>query len=99
MNILINAISARLGGGQTYLVNLLTRIPLDEGLKVFLLAPDSLEIVDMSAKVTRLDVPKFLVTSLIWRSLWEKYTLPSILKENQIDILFSLWNNENIWVD
>ena len=88
MNILINAISARLGGGQTYLVNLLTRIPSNEGLKVFLLAPESLEILDMSAKVTRLDVPKSLVTSLIWRSLWEKYMLPSILQENQIDILF-----------
>ena len=44
LKILINAFSARLGGGQTYLINLLEFLRQDESVEVFVLAPDSLEM-------------------------------------------------------
>ena len=46
MKIVINAFSARLGGGQTYLRQLLTRLPDDAGLEITLFAPKSLILPD-----------------------------------------------------
>ena len=38
MNIIINAFSARLGGGQTYLINLLNNLPVDQDVKIGIFA-------------------------------------------------------------
>jgi glycosyltransferase involved in cell wall biosynthesis len=88
MNILINAISARLGGGQTYLVNLLKRLPVDEGINVYLLAPQHLELHDLPANLTRLNVSDSLVTGLFRRTLWEQFKLAGLLRTKRIDVLF-----------
>jgi len=45
MKIVINALSARRGGGQTYLLNLLKNIDSYSGKKIYVLAPDSLDSV------------------------------------------------------
>ena len=44
MKIVINALSARRGGGQTYLTNLLQNMNGFNGDKIFVLSPDSLQI-------------------------------------------------------
>jgi glycosyltransferase involved in cell wall biosynthesis len=88
MNILVNAISARLGGGQTYVANLLARIPVGENLRVFLLAPENLNLTAMPENFTKLIVPEYLVTNLVRRTLWEKFSLPKVLVEQKIDVLF-----------
>ena len=44
MKIVINALSARRGGGQTYLLNLLKNIDSYSGKNIYVLAPDSLQI-------------------------------------------------------
>ena len=44
MKLIVNALSARLGGGQTYLRNLFAHLPDDPGLEVLVFAPDALEL-------------------------------------------------------
>jgi hypothetical protein len=52
MRIFINALSARLGGGQTYLLNLLKHVPQDEGMQVFVLVQPTFHPADLSQNVT-----------------------------------------------
>ena len=49
MRILINAYSARLGGGQTYLINLLRRLPEGQPLELLVYAPASLRAAHRSS--------------------------------------------------
>jgi hypothetical protein len=44
MNVMINALSARLGGGQTYLRNVLDRTPERNDLCIYILCDDSLRL-------------------------------------------------------
>jgi hypothetical protein len=44
MRIVMNALSARLGGGQTYVSNLLDALPEQLDAEIFILAPDSLSL-------------------------------------------------------
>jgi glycosyltransferase involved in cell wall biosynthesis len=85
MRILINAYSARIGGGQTYLKNLLTRLPT-ENVSIFLYAPASLEIPSDS-RIYRLDT-KMPVVNPISRLIWERLLLPATLRRLKIDLLF-----------
>jgi glycosyltransferase involved in cell wall biosynthesis len=87
LNILINAISARLGGGQTYIRQLLERQPEQDELAVYLLAPPDL-VISESKNLIRLDAPTTILKSLWRRTLWEKYKLPKLLKQLQINVLF-----------
>ena len=67
---LIDALSAREGGGQTYLLNLLTRLPPDEPSAIYLLAPDAIGETVASERV-RLLKPRWPVASPVLRALWE----------------------------
>lgn len=86
MRILINALSARLGGGQTYLLNLLQNLPEDSALEVLVLAPERLAL-PAHPKVRRLR-PNWPVTNPISRTLWERFALPRILRKEGVDVLF-----------
>jgi len=55
MRIFINALSARLGGGQTYLLNLLKYISQEKNWKVFVLVQPLFMFVDMPQNVIRLE--------------------------------------------
>ena len=44
LKIVINAFSARRGGGQTYLVNLLNELENFGEIEVYVFSPDSLEL-------------------------------------------------------
>ncbi len=71
MKVLIDALSARQGGGQTYLLNLLTRLPPDA--TVHLLAPPEVGDRVASERVRLLRPLKS--TNALLRTAWEKLFL------------------------
>lgn len=87
MKILINASSARRGGGQTYLINLLRYIPQDPDLEIILLAPDSIEFPEEGERFSRLKVDWNLDNPFI-RAFWERFVLPGLLRRMAVDVLF-----------
>lgn len=87
MKVLINAISARLGGGQTYLFNLLSHLSDNQGVEVMLLATSSFNREFPVDGIHRLDAPTWVENPLL-RPFWERWVLPAMLKENGVDILF-----------
>lgn len=86
MRIVINALSARRGGGQTYLLNLLQYPEGCPGADIFIFCPDSLRLPDHPA-VRRVAVNGPIGNPLV-RTLWERFVLPRILKEMKAGILF-----------
>jgi glycosyltransferase involved in cell wall biosynthesis len=87
MRILIDALSAKRGGGITYLSNLLVDNFFDGKLKVFLLAP-----VDSFAYLTHPDLtiisPLPLNSTLFDRFLWYQFKFLDLAHELNIDICF-----------
>lgn len=80
--------SARQGGGQTYLLNLLAHPPLQEGVEILLLAPQSLKMPGKIRGVRRLEPAKALDNPVL-RVLWEIFWLGRTLKRQKVDLLFS----------
>jgi glycosyltransferase involved in cell wall biosynthesis len=87
MRILINSFSARQGGAQTYLRYLLEHLPDDPDVEVFLLAPESLRLVDAGNKIKRLSV-HWPVENPYARAVWEKLFLSRLARDLKADILF-----------
>jgi glycosyltransferase involved in cell wall biosynthesis len=87
MRVLINAFSARQGGGQTYLRYLLQFLPSDSGVEIFILAPDSLELPKDRVNIKRPRVA-WPVENPYLRAIWERLLLPGLLREIKADILF-----------
>lgn len=86
MKIVINAYSARLGGGQTYLKNLLARLPAASDLEVLVFAPASL-ILPNEPRIRRV-VSAWPTTNPLLRAIWERFALPSFLRRERADVLF-----------
>lgn len=88
VRVFINALSARQGGGQTYLVNLLKYIP-DEcnNLDIVVLAPDSLKLPSDYPHLTRIHI-NWPVENPFLRAIWEKFYLPKLLRQLGTQILF-----------
>jgi glycosyltransferase involved in cell wall biosynthesis len=86
LKILINAFSARLGGGQTYLINLLEFLRPDDSVQVFVLAPDSLEMPDRG-NIHRVRV-RWPVANPVSRAIWEKVCLARLARRLEADVLF-----------
>ncbi|VVE70874.1 group 1 glycosyl transferase [Pandoraea captiosa] len=86
MKILINALSARVGGGKTYLVNLLRNLPDDPSLQLLIYAPSSLDLpLDPRIERRNLDVE---ANNPLRRLVWERLTLPGVLRREHVDLLF-----------
>ncbi|MCA1324318.1 glycosyltransferase family 4 protein [Herbaspirillum sp. alder98] len=86
MKIVINALSARIGGGQTYLRQLLSRIPDVPDLQILIFASDSLDINDHpNIKLLKTNFP---TENPLMRTFWEKYILPRRLREINPDVFF-----------
>jgi glycosyltransferase involved in cell wall biosynthesis len=83
--ILINGFSARLGGGKTYIKNLLARLPQGD-FELFLFLPDDFEIPN-DPRVHKLTT-SWPTNNPFSRLLWEKFVLPWELRKHQIDVLF-----------
>jgi glycosyltransferase involved in cell wall biosynthesis len=86
MRILINAFSARLGGGQTYLLNLLKHLPASTPLELLVYAPETLALPE-DPRIKRL-TSRWPTTNPLLRSLWERFMLPGILRKHKADVLF-----------
>ncbi|MGH8549275.1 MAG: glycosyltransferase, partial [Methylococcales bacterium] len=86
MKIVVNALSARLGGGQTYLVNLLRHIPDRDDLSILVFAPEDLDLPE-HPRVRRLS-PSWPTKNPLLRTVWEKFMLPRFLRSQGAEILF-----------
>lgn len=86
MRIVINAFSARLGGGQTYIRNLLAHLPDFADLQILVYAPEDLELPP-DQRIQRMST-RWPTRNPVLRTLWEKLRLPRILKRERADILF-----------
>lgn len=86
MKIVINALSARLGGGQTYLKNLLAHLPEREDLEIQIFAPPSLTLPNDSRIVRR--TTRWPTQNPVLRTLWEVLALPKYLASENAQVLF-----------
>ena len=86
MKIVINAMSARLGGGRTYLVNLLAHLPTQAHVQLLVFAPDDLEMpADPRVQRVRTAWP---TSNPLLRALWERVALPASLRRGGAQVLF-----------
>lgn len=86
MKIVINAYSARQGGGQTYLVNLLSHLPATDALQIEVFAPARLELPE-HPHVRRVHA-SWPTENPLMRAAWERFVLPRYLKQTSADVLF-----------
>ena len=86
MKIVINAFSARLGGGQTYLKNLLLHLPDEADLDILVYAPAGLRLPE--DRRIRRGATAWPTENPVLRTLWEKFFLPRILLKEKAQILF-----------
>lgn len=86
MKVLVNAFSARQGGGRTYLVNLLRWVPDEPKLKILIYAPHDLELPPHPS-VERMRT-RWPTSNPIFRAVWEAVYLPKVLRRERIDVLF-----------
>lgn len=89
MTILINAISARQGGGQTYLNYLLENIPSDFSRKVYILDNQLLSSPTSGHMIEAIVVPQKIVQNPFYRAFWERFILPRILRKLKVEVYFS----------
>lgn len=87
MNLFIDALSARNGGGITYIQNLLGHIPKDKRLKIYISYQGELISYVKDSRVKRY-VPYWPIFNPFLRGIWQFIILPFILKRLKIDILF-----------
>jgi glycosyltransferase involved in cell wall biosynthesis len=87
MNMLINAFSARLGGGQTYLSSLLDNTPERDDLCIYILCDDSLRLPPGRGNIRRIK-PCWPTRNPLGRTIWEYLMLPRLLRELDSDVLF-----------
>ena len=87
MKVLIDALSARQGGGQTYLLNLLNYLPTDIPLQIFLLASKRLALYRPDPRIRRLQI--FWPTeNPFLRVIWQRIALPQALRNLNVDVFF-----------
>jgi len=87
MRILINALSARLGGGQTYLLNLLKHVPQEKNWQVFVVVQPGFLLDALPRNVVRLE--RGSLENPLKRAVWEEIRLPALLRQHGIDLFFS----------
>ncbi len=87
MRVLINALNARQGGGQTYLFNHLRYLPQDGSFDVTLLVGPSFKSPTPIPGVRFIQAARWLENPLI-RSIWERFRLPVLLKQVGVEVLF-----------
>jgi glycosyltransferase involved in cell wall biosynthesis len=85
--VLVNALSARQGGGQTYVTNLLDHLPRCAPIAIYVLAPDTLTLPSDDPRIRRIPV-RWPLQSPFLRAVWEKFRLPALLSQLRADVLF-----------
>ncbi len=89
MTVLINAISARQGGGQTYLNNLLGHIPKNFKRKIYILDNQLLTADISTHQIESIVVPEAIVKNPFLRAYWEHFRLPRIISKLGVKVYFS----------
>jgi glycosyltransferase involved in cell wall biosynthesis len=84
---LIDALSARQAGGQTYLTNLLTRLPADEPAIIYLLAPEEFGRRFVSNRV-RLLRPRWPIRNGFVAAAWERLFLSGYARRLEASLVF-----------
>ena len=84
---LIDALSARRGGGQTYLRNLLTRLPPKEPVRIYVLARRELEAELASARVQVVQ-PRWPMHNGLLLSIWKKLFLRGYAERLDASLVF-----------
>jgi glycosyltransferase involved in cell wall biosynthesis len=79
-------LSAKLGGGRTYLNQLLTRLPKDVNLDIRIFCPANLPLPSDSR--LKREHTKWPTHNPLLRAIWEKIMLPRYLKQVGADVLF-----------
>ena len=87
LRVVINAFSARQGGGQTYVTRMIDVLREKMALEVFVLALDSFALPEGHPNVRRVRV-HWPVENPITRAAWEKLFLRRLLRQLQADVLF-----------
>ena len=82
MKIVVNAYSARQGGGQTY-PSISSHTCQQENLEVRVFAPASLEL-PVHSQVRRVHA-SWPITNPLARALWEHWVLPGFLRRERAD--------------
>lgn len=87
MRLLIDALSARQGGGQTYLYNLLSAFPESADDEIFILVPPSFRFPVERSNLHRVE-PGWNGENPFARAVWERFALPRLIRELRADVLF-----------
>lgn len=88
--LVINALSALLGGGQTYLINFLEHLPEGDFKILLLVNSKNKDIFEKySSDRVKLYEAVWASKSIIHRTLWERFTLPSFLTEYKVDVYYA----------
>lgn len=87
MRVVMDAMSARAGGGQTYLRNLLTQELPPVDLEVLVLAPPNLGLKGLASNVRHVLVNEH-VAQPVARAAWERLRLPRLLDRLDADVVF-----------
>ncbi|MDQ4044019.1 MAG: glycosyltransferase family 4 protein [Chloroflexota bacterium] len=85
---MLDALSAREGGGQTYLRNLLRFEPPPSISDLTVVATGGLRLDGAAARVERVDVPASVGRPLL-RASWGRTALNRVLRESDADVLFT----------
>jgi glycosyltransferase involved in cell wall biosynthesis len=88
MNLVINALSALAGGGQTYLYQLLKHKDQKYPIHIRLLVNPKHKDRFPSSLDVKIILCKWASKSIIHRSLWEKFMLPKLIRDWKADLLF-----------
>lgn len=92
MKIVINALSALRGGGQTYLINLLNEfmsLNFDCELIIITNKQNTHIFEKYKTKQIKIIESDFASKNIIFRVLWEFFCLPIFLKKNKVNSYFS----------
>ncbi len=87
IHIVINGLSALIGGGQTYLINLLRFASEHTEIKVTVLSPPELANKLHCANVEVITIP-YASKGLLQRTIWEIFSLPNLLRELKADVVY-----------
>lgn len=86
--VVVEGLSARLGGGQTYVRNLFEYYPGYPDMRVVGVVPDSdRDFFDCHPDI-ELRAPKFASRNLGTRLLWNRFELPGLLQRLEASVLF-----------
>lgn len=86
LKIVINAFSARQGGGQTYLNNLLNHLPTEQEVNILVYAPGRVQLPH-DPRIRR-GATRWPTENPLLRSVWEMFVLPRVLAREKADVLF-----------